>query len=149
MKIVVDKETMLELKTIEEIACSYDLLVQVYLDYSDPFECEYAKRVYLDTYYQNTDLAILYTMDYGDILITYDYYLAMAALLRYISVITPTGQILTKENIHKTKKVRSLGKKIVHKKKSPSKKRTYSKKLYKTLIPLIEKNQKLLDNIPY
>ena len=150
MKIVVDKRTLLDLKTIEEIAQCYDLLVQIYVDYSeDTFTCNYAKIVYMDTYHQNMDLAILYTMDYGDILITYDYYLSMAALLRNISVITPTGQIITKENIYNAKKIRLLGKKMVTQKIPSRKLQTYSKQLYKNLIPLIEKNLKLLDNIFY
>ena len=142
MRIIVDADACPGRNLIEKAAKEFNIEVIMMCDYSHVLTSDYSTIRYIESGFQNVDMAVANEALAGDIIVSQDYGVAAMVLGKKAYAINPKGYIYDNENIerllferHLSQKARKSGSRT-----SNPKKRTNDDddRLYANLIKLIK-----------
>ncbi|MGI6361450.1 MAG: YaiI/YqxD family protein [Bacillota bacterium] len=142
MRILIDADGCPVVDLTVKIACEQGLACLIFCDTSHYFRKEGAETVAVDQGNDSVDLALVNSIEPGDIVITQDYGLAAMALARRGQVLSQDGLIYDEHNIeslllsrYTAKKIRRGGGRL----KGPRKRTVeQDQKFYRSLLSLLK-----------
>jgi uncharacterized protein YaiI (UPF0178 family) len=141
MRIIVDGDACPGKSIIEALGKEHGLEIIIFCDFNHVLSSDYSQIKYIDSGFQNVDMAVANEAKENDIVVTQDYGVAAMALGKRSYAISPKGHIFDNENMdrllferHISQRVRKGGGKT-----SNPRKRTKEDddRLYNNLLKLI------------
>ncbi|MCT4508358.1 MAG: YaiI/YqxD family protein [Tepidibacter sp.] len=124
MRILVDADACPVKDIIVNVAKSFNISVMMFIDTSHVLSDDYSKVIIVSQGKDSVDMALINSVEKGDIIITQDYGLAAMVLAKKAHVINQNGLIYTNDNIdmlllqrHLSQKARKARKKVKNAKK--------------------------------
>ena len=101
MKIIIDGDACPSIPLIEKLAKKYNIPVLIFCDIHHYIQSDYSTVKVVDSGFQSVDMYVVNNTSEGDIVITQDYGVAAMCLPKCSSVLSPSGNIYSNDNIDK------------------------------------------------